>query len=92
MSPRLPVIDEAAIDQMAGMIGDAIDSALDDFRHELRVAGKRLSVMAYRAMVEEAVSRAAAETISLFEDGEYLEWLSETLENDQDDPPEGEGP
>lgn len=65
----------AEIDELEGLIGDAIDSVLDDFRDRLMREGKPLTIGAYRALVERVVEHAAWGTISLLDDDEYLGFL-----------------
>jgi len=67
-------MEEAMIKELSGLIGDAIDTALDDFRERLHRQGKAISMEAYQALVKVAVHRAAGQTLSRFDDAEWRDW------------------
>jgi hypothetical protein len=72
-------MEEAMIKELSGLIGDAIDTALDDFRERLHRQGKAISMEAYQALVEVAVHRAAGQTLSLFDDSKWRDWLAANM-------------
>jgi hypothetical protein len=69
-------MEEAMIKELSRLIGDAIDTALDDFRERLHRQSKAISMEAYQVLVNVAVHRAASQTLSRFDDAEWRDRLA----------------
>jgi hypothetical protein len=71
---------EEEIDEYIGLLGDAIDEVLDDFRECLSNRGKSVALEQYKEMVEDMLYRAVGQTLSLFDDPEHDDWLIGQIE------------